>query len=129
MSFSLSAQFEQLNTAQKLGIFKFFFFFHFVTIFSSLTSYLLAHPTAQLLFLIVLHNDIKWRKKHSHENGVIFDEVSEQRITNKSKYLYNYSPKLFFSFSEHSLLKIIPTSYQQFEQLLGSTFELFYVFK
>ena len=56
MFFFLSARFEQLDTAQKLGIFKFFFLFHFVIIFSSLSS----HPVpARPLFLIVLHNGVK----------------------------------------------------------------------
>ena len=73
MSFSLSAWFEQLNTAQKLGIFKFLFLFHFVVLFSSLSSRLPAQP----LFLIVLHNGVK---KHSHEKGMIWDMVLERRI-------------------------------------------------
>ena len=55
MSFSVSARFEQLNTAQKPPIFK-LFFFHFVIIFYSLSSRpLLFGP----LFLIVLHNGVK----------------------------------------------------------------------
>ena len=54
--FSLSAQFEQLNTAQKLSIFKFLFLFHFVVMFYSLSSRPLP---ARPLFLIVLHNDVK----------------------------------------------------------------------
>ena len=56
MYFSLSAWFEQLNTAQKLSIFKFVFLFHFVVIFYSLSSCLLP---ARPLFLIVLHNSVK----------------------------------------------------------------------
>ena len=47
-----SVRFEQLNTSQKLRIFKFLFLFHFDIIFYSLTSRLLP---AQPLFLIVLH--------------------------------------------------------------------------
>ena len=63
---------------QKHAIFKFLFIFHFI-IFSSLCS----HPLlAQLLFLIVLHNGIK---KYSHEEGLICDVVSEQRITQSKK--------------------------------------------
>ena len=61
MSFSLSARLEQLNTAQKLDIFKFLFIFHFVTIFYSLSSRPLPSRLlpSRLLFLIVLHNIVK----------------------------------------------------------------------
>ena len=56
MSFTLSARFQQLNTAQKLGILKFLFLFDFVVIFYSLSP----HPLpARPLFLIVLHNGVK----------------------------------------------------------------------
>ena len=74
MSFSLSAWFEQLNTAQKLSIFKFLFLFDFVAIFYSLSSCLLP---ARPLFLIVLQNGIK---KDSHDKGVICDVILEWRI-------------------------------------------------
>ena len=48
LSFSLSARFEQLNTAQKPGIFKFLFLFHFVKIiFYSLFSRPLRRIEAQ----------------------------------------------------------------------------------
>ena len=52
----MSAQFEQLNTAEKLGIFKFLYLFHFVIIFYSLSSRL--HP-ASTAVLIALHNSVK----------------------------------------------------------------------
>ena len=55
--FSLPARFEQLNTAQRLCIFKFLFLYHFDIIFYSLSSCLLP---ARPLFLIELYN---WRKK------------------------------------------------------------------
>ena len=38
LSFALSVRVEQLNTTQKLGIFKFLFIFHFAIIFCSLSS-------------------------------------------------------------------------------------------
>ena len=67
LSFSLSAQFEQLNTAQKSGIFKFLFPFHIFKIFYSLSS----RPfPSRPLFLIVLQNGVK---KHSGEKGLICD--------------------------------------------------------
>ena len=56
MPFSLSVQFEQWITAQKLGIFKFLFLFHFVIVFYSRSSRPLP---ARSLFLVVLHNGVK----------------------------------------------------------------------
>ena len=84
MPFSLSAQFKQLNTAQKLGIFKFLFLYRFVIIFSSLSS----HPLpSQLLFLIVLNNGVK---KHSSEKGVVCDAVTERRIFSRKLIIINF---------------------------------------
>ena len=53
-TFSFS-RFEQLNTAQKPGIFKFLFFF------TLLLSFILSSRPlpARSLFLFVLHNDVK----------------------------------------------------------------------
>ena len=56
MPFSLSVQFEQWITAQKLGIFKFLFLFHFVIVFYIRSSRPLP---ARSLFLVVLHNAVK----------------------------------------------------------------------
>ena len=74
MPFSLSARFEQLNTAQKLDIFRFLFLFHFV-IFNSLSTCLLP---ARPLFLVVLHNSVK---NNSRKKGMTCDMLSEQRIS------------------------------------------------
>ena len=70
----MSARFQQLNTAQKLCMFKLLFLFVFIVIFYSLSSRPL--PTRPL-FLIVLHSGVK---KGSRDKGVIFDAVSERRI-------------------------------------------------
>ena len=56
LSFSLSARFKQLNTAQKPGIFKLLFLFHFVVIVCSLPSLPLS---SRPLFLIALRNGVK----------------------------------------------------------------------
>ena len=74
MSFSLSAQFQLLNTAQKLSIFKFLFIFVFVVIFYSLSFRLLP---ARALFLIVLHNGVK---EDSRDKDVICYAEWERRI-------------------------------------------------
>ena len=77
MSFCLSLRHEQLNAAQKLGIFKFLFLLHFVIIFSSLSS---GPLPARPLFLIFLRNGVK---KHTCEKGVICDVYRNgQFITN-----------------------------------------------
>ena len=74
LSFSLPARFEQLNTAQKPGIFKFLFLFHFVIIFYSLFSRPLP---SRLLFLSVLRDGVK---KHLLEKCMICDVTLERRI-------------------------------------------------
>ena len=55
MFFFLSPRFQQLNTAQKLSIFKFLFLFYLVDTFYSLSLPFPAWP----LFLIVLYNGVK----------------------------------------------------------------------
>ena len=98
MFFCLSTRFEQLNTVQKLGFFKFLFLFRFVIVFSSISSRLLP---ARPLFLIVLHNGIK---KHSSEKGVICDAVSERRIVTHSN--YSIIQNIFTNTKTTNLLKI-----------------------
>ena len=66
MFFFLSARFQQLNTAQKLSIFKFLFLFYLVDTFYSLSLPFPAWP----LFLIVLYNGVK---KDSGDKGVTCD--------------------------------------------------------
>ena len=110
MSFSLSARFEHLNTAQKLGNFKFLFIFHFVVIICSLSSRPLP---ARPLFLIVLHNGVKnihvrkawlvtWYRNGELDWKPFFSESGHQ----DEQFAYNVRIRLIL-FYVHSLFGVI----------------------
>ena len=89
---------HNLNSCQKLAIFKFLFLFHFVIIFYSLSSHSLR---ARLLFLIVLHNGVRKYPCEKHTwfiiyKGLAFNHLSFQDIClTRSSHLEPLTRKLW----------------------------------
>ena len=100
--FSLSARLEQLNTAQKLDIFKFLFIFYSVTIFYSLSSRLLP---SRPLFLIVLDNGGKTFMWERHDLWRVLEQIIPNFIESINRRYWNIAQHILLF--QWNIIKII----------------------